>query len=78
MADGDFAEVCRRITRLLESPDAFHLKAASPGLLLSQWNNLGFELQRISKSDSAIAELARQASRPPRSMFDLDTTGETQ
>lgn len=60
LAEGDEGEVCRRITRLLESPDAFHAKAASPGLLLSQWNNLGFDVREQSKGERAVSDVARQ------------------
>lgn len=59
-ASGSHQEVCRRITILLESTDAFHLKSASPGLLLSQWNNLGFNVLPPSKASGGVNEIERQ------------------
>ena len=60
LAGGDHDEVCRRISILLGSSDQFHLKAATPGLLLSQWPNLGFEVRAQSKGERAVSDVARQ------------------
>lgn len=60
LAGGDHAEVCRRISILLASSDGFHLKAASPGLLLSQWPNLGFQVVKPNKASEGASEIQRQ------------------
>lgn len=60
LASGSHQEVCRRISVLLGSTDPFHLRSASPGLLLSQWPNMGFQVVTPSKASGGASEIERQ------------------
>jgi hypothetical protein len=48
----DVREVCDRITRLLDSADSFHLRAASPGILEQNFNQLAVEVRVAPKFTS--------------------------
>jgi len=50
-------EVCRRITRLLESRDPWQMANATPRLVRSQWNRLGVSV--LSRDQAAIQDMLR-------------------
>jgi hypothetical protein len=50
-------EVCRRITRLLESRHPWYLANATPRVVLSQWNRLSVSV--LSRDQAAIQDMLR-------------------
>ena len=55
-------EVCRRMTRLLESPDTWDAKNARPSLLEDRWNQFAVVVKKnghVNAADSLLAERSR-------------------
>jgi hypothetical protein len=55
-------EVCRRMTRLLESPDSWDAKNARPSLLEDRWNQFAVVVKKnghANAADSLLAERSR-------------------
>lgn len=60
LADGNPQEVQARTARLLESGDAWLAANASPGILVSRWNQLAFTVEKNNTS-SLLDRLLAQA-----------------
>lgn len=69
-ADGDEAEVKRRISAIIRSSDRWLAQNATPRLLESRWASLGFTATPLSSTDKAIHD-AKNGTEPSAAIVDM-------